>query len=99
MLMSNKVEAEHNDDLRLRLYWDTTGRSQGDQELQDSLAVLEGQGHRFCPESQENPARTQTEQIDMDTSTCLQLQEHCRTNPSIHNKVCAIGVGNFLKHN
>lgn len=37
-----------------RLYWDKTGRSQGDQELQDSLALLVGQGHRFCLELQEN---------------------------------------------
>ena len=63
MLMRSKVEAERNDDLRLRLYWDTTGRSRGGQELQDSLAVLEGQEHHFCLEPQENPAKTQTEQI------------------------------------
>lgn len=42
-----------------------TGRFRGGQELQDSLAVLEGQGHHFCLEAQENPAKTQTEQIQM----------------------------------
>jgi len=65
MLMSNKAEAERNEDLHLRLYWDMTGRSRGGQELQDSLAVLEGQGDRFCLEPQENPAKTQKEQIQM----------------------------------
>lgn len=38
----------------LHLYWDMTGRFRGGQELQDSLAVLEGQGHHFCLEAQEN---------------------------------------------
>lgn len=38
----------------LHLYWDTTGRFQGAQELQGSLAVLVGQGDHFCLELQEN---------------------------------------------
>lgn len=63
MCRNNKVEAECNDNLHLRLYWDMTGRSRGVQGLQDSLAVLEGQGDHFCLEPQENPAKTQTEQI------------------------------------
>lgn len=42
-----------------------TGRFQVAQELQGSLAVLVGQGDHFCLELQENPAKTQTEQIQM----------------------------------
>lgn len=38
----------------LHLYWDMTGRFQGAQELQGSLAVLVGQGDHFCLELQEN---------------------------------------------
>lgn len=71
--MSTKVEAEHNNDLHLHLYWDTTGRFQGAQELQGSLAVLVGQGDHFCLELQENPAKTQTEQIQM-----LSLASSCK---------------------
>lgn len=61
--MSNEVEHQHNDDLRLHLYWDTTGRPQVGRELQEFLGVLEDQGDRFCLGPQENPAKAQTEQI------------------------------------
>lgn len=62
MAMSTKVEAEHNNDLHRR-HWDTTGRFQGPQELRGSLGVLVGQGDHLCLEFQEDPAKTQTEQI------------------------------------
>lgn len=99
--MSTKVEAEHNKDLHLHLYWDTTGRFQGAQELQGFLAVLVGQGDHFCLEFQEGPAKTQTEQVQT-----LSLASNCKdswdkdckdwgTKLSICNKVCVTVVGNL----
>lgn len=61
--MSNELEDERNDDLRLHLYWDMTGRPQVGRELQGFLGVLEDQGDHFCLEHQENPAKTQTGHI------------------------------------
>lgn len=87
MAMNTKVEAEHNNDLHLHLYWDTTGRFQGAQELQGSLAVLVGQVDHFCLELQENPAKAQTEQIQMSlASNCKDTER--QTFPFVTKSVC-----------
>lgn len=87
--MSTKVEAEYNNDNNdLHLRWDMTGRFQGPQELRGSLGVLVGQGDHLCLDFQEDPAKTQTEQIQV-----LSLQGHWGTNLSIHNKIGVTVVG------